>query len=200
MAKRQDPATGPKAAMIDSAVTLIRERGVAATSFADVLAHSGAPRGSIYHHFPHGKAQLVTEATSTAADRLERRITRALDDTDTVGVLRALADTWRHGFEDSNYRAGCPIVAAALGTEPEARLIAGAAFETWRALIAGKLAADGVVGDRAESLALLIVSSLEGALVVAQAQASCTPLDAVVDELTGVCRAAVGLPNHATAH
>ena len=27
------------------------------------LAHSGAPRGSIYHHFPGGKAQLVEEAT-----------------------------------------------------------------------------------------------------------------------------------------
>lgn len=191
MPKRQDPTTGPKAAMIDSTVSLIRERGVAATSFADVLAHSGAPRGSVYHHFPRGKAQLVEEATASAADRIERGVERVLDGTDMVGALRALADTWRRGFETSNYRAGCPIAAAALGTEPGARTIAGTAFDTWRARIADKLTGEGVAPDRAASLALLIVGSLEGALVVAQAQGSCAPLDTVVDELTLVCRAAI---------
>ena len=53
--------------MIVSAALLIREHGVEATSFSAVLAHSGAPRGSIYHHFPGGKAQLVEEATRYGA-------------------------------------------------------------------------------------------------------------------------------------
>src|SRR5438477_181964 len=48
--------------MVRSAASLIRTRGVNATSFSEVLADSGAPRGSIYHHFPAGKKQLA-EAT-----------------------------------------------------------------------------------------------------------------------------------------
>src|SRR3712207_8589123 len=50
--------------------TLFRssERGVQGTSFADVLEHSGAPRGSIYHHFGGGKTQLAEEATRWAGE------------------------------------------------------------------------------------------------------------------------------------
>ena len=183
MTRRQDPAGGPRAAMIDSAVALIREQGVAATSFADVLAHSGAPRGSIYHHFPGGKSQLVEEATRSAADYLGRGVARVLDSGDTVSALRALVDLWRRGLEATDYEAGCPIVAAALGTEPGAREVAGATFTEWCGLISSSLVDDGVAHDRAASLSVLIVSALEGALVMAQAQGTSSPLDAVVDEL-----------------
>ncbi|WP_242676840.1 TetR/AcrR family transcriptional regulator [Rhodococcus sp. ABRD24] len=176
--------------MIDSAVALMRERGVAATSFADVLAHSGAPRGSIYHHFPGGKSQLVAEATRSAAAYLGRGITRVLGTGDTVSALRALVDLWRRGLEASNYESGCPMVAAALGTEPGARDVAGATFAEWRDLIAASLVEDGVAEARSASLAVLVVSALEGALVLAQAQGSSAPLDAVVDELEVLCRAA----------
>ena len=54
--------TDSRASMVRSAASLIRTRGVNATSFSDVLADSGAPRGSIYHHFPGGKDQLVDAA------------------------------------------------------------------------------------------------------------------------------------------
>ena len=191
MARRSDPTTGPRAAMIRSAIRLIRERGVAATSFADVLAHSGAPRGSVYHHFPGGKAQLVEEATRSAADHLGDGVTRVLEASDTPGALWALADLWRCGLEDGDYAVGCPIVAAALGTERGARDVAGVAFETWCDLLADALVADGVGPERARSLAVLVVGALEGALVLAQAQRSSAPLDAVVDELTVLCRSAI---------
>lgn len=190
MARRQSGTTGPRAAMTASAVTLMRERGVAATSFADVLAHSGAPRGSIYHHFPGGKAQLIEEATRSAADELTVRIEQILDSGDTVSALRWLVDLWRRGLEATGYVAGCPIVAAALGTEASARDIAGAAFVRWSEMIGARLVADGIDPVRAATLATMIVGALEGGLIVAQAQRSAAPLDAVVGELELLCRAA----------
>ena len=48
--------------MIEGAVTLLALRGLEGTAFRDVLERSGAPRGSIYHHFPNGKDQLVEAA------------------------------------------------------------------------------------------------------------------------------------------
>lgn len=183
MVKRQETAGGPRAAMIAGAVALIREQGVAATSFADVLARSGAPRGSIYHHFPGGKSQLVEEATRSAADHLGRGVARVLGSGDTVSALRELVDLWRRGLEASDYAVGCPIVAAALGTERSARDVAGVTFTEWCALIATSLVDDGVTRERSQSLAVLVVSALEGALVLAQAQRTSAPLDAVVDEL-----------------
>ncbi|MFD1812532.1 TetR/AcrR family transcriptional regulator [Rhodococcus gannanensis] len=191
MARRQDPTRGPRAAMIDGAITLMRERGVAATSFAEVLSRSGAPRGSVYHHFPNGKSQLIEEATTSASKWVGTGIDRILDASDTVGALRALVDIWRSGLESSRYEQGCPIAAAALGTERGARIIAGTSFDSWCAVLATKLIGEGVPEERAGSIAVLIVSSLEGALILAQAQESSAPLDAVVDELELLCRSAV---------
>lgn len=53
--------------MVLSAAALLREHGASATSIDRVLAHSGAPRGSVYHHFPGGRAQLIDEAVTLAA-------------------------------------------------------------------------------------------------------------------------------------
>ncbi|GGS68518.1 TetR family transcriptional regulator [Planobispora rosea] len=183
--------------MIRSAVKLIRRRGVAAVSFADVLADSGAPRGSVYHHFPGGKSQLVEEATRSAADHLSTGVTRILDASDTPGALRALADLWRRGLEAGDYAVGCPIVAAALGTERSARDVAGETFATWCGLISDKLVADGADRQRARSVAVLVVGALEGALVLAQAQRASAPLDAVVDELGALCRSVIDVTHPA---
>ena len=72
--------------MIVSAALLIRERGVEATSFSDVIDHSGAPRGSIYHNFPGGKAQLVEEATRYAGDFTAAGLVAALGSDDPVAA------------------------------------------------------------------------------------------------------------------
>src|SRR5437763_3904554 len=103
--------------MIKSTARLMRERGVEATSFADVVAHSGAPRGSIYHHFPGGKAQLIEEATRYAGDFTAAGLTRALAQDDPVAAIRRFAAMWRELLRDSDYGAGCPVVAASLEGE-----------------------------------------------------------------------------------
>lgn len=166
----------------------MRERGVAATSFRDVLDRSGAPRGSIYHHFPGGKTQLIEEATDVAVARIERALTSRLGRTAVAGAVRAIAGVWRDDLEATGYVAGCPLVAAGLGTEPGARDKAGAAFGRLSEVIAGALVVDGVPEKRAASLGTLVVGALEGALVMAQAQRSPDPLDAVVEELETLLR------------
>src|SRR5918995_78876 len=70
--------------MIESAAVLFRERGVHGTSFSDVLEHSGAPRGSIYHHFPGGKTELAAEAVRWAGDVIVAGTVAALADPDPL--------------------------------------------------------------------------------------------------------------------
>ena len=65
---------GARERMITSTALLIREKGARATSIDDVLAHSGAPRGSVYHHFPGGRDQLLREATDFAGGYIAARI------------------------------------------------------------------------------------------------------------------------------
>ncbi|MCW2985941.1 MAG: Transcriptional regulator, TetR, partial [Conexibacter sp.] len=115
--------------MIASTTILIRERGVEATALSDVLEHSGAPRGSIYHHFPGGKGQLVEEATRVAGGAFTDALVGALDAGDPLVALRAFADAWLATLRESDFGAGCPIAAVAVEGDrmPSARAAAGAA-------------------------------------------------------------------------
>src|SRR3954452_23613320 len=85
------PPHDPRARMIESAVVLFRERGVHGTSFADELEHSGAPRVSLYHWFPGGKAQLREEATRCSVGVIAAALASALEEKDPVAAVRAFA-------------------------------------------------------------------------------------------------------------
>lgn len=60
--------SGPRQRLIDSAIAMMRERGVHATGLADLLKRSGTARNSIYQHFPEGKAELIAAAEREASD------------------------------------------------------------------------------------------------------------------------------------
>ncbi|ORB27102.1 TetR/AcrR family transcriptional regulator [Mycolicibacterium parafortuitum] len=181
----------PRERMVVSAALLIRERGAHPTAIADVLAHSGAPRGSAYHYFPGGRTQLLCEAVDYAAQFMADRLERA---TSAVEVLDELFDFYRDELQRTEFRAGCPVVAVAVEAgdpdKPEqARPLierAAAAFERWQQIIARRLAGDGVAEPDAAALATLVLSSFEGAIVVARASRDVTPLDRVQDQLRSV--------------
>jgi AcrR family transcriptional regulator len=179
--------------MIESAALLMRERGVEATSFSELLERSGAPRGSIYHHFPGGKAQLVEEATRYAGDFIAAGLAAALARDDPVAAIHGFAQVWRRTLQDSDFGAGCPVVAATLEGErsPAARDAAGAAFGRWQGLLADAFDRCGVPPERSGSLATLAVAAIEGAVVLARAQRSTEPLEQVADELEQLVAGAV---------
>ena len=177
--------------MIQSAALLMRERGVDATSFSEVLAHSGAPRGSIYHHFPAGKAQLIEEATRFAGEFTAAGLAAAMHDSEPVEAVRGFVSLWRKILTRSDFGAGCPVVAAALEGDraPAVRDAAAHAFSQWEDLLAD--AVEPHAPGRGPSIATLIIASIEGAVVLARAQRSVTPLERVAEELERVITAAL---------
>ena len=179
--------------MIRSAAVLFRERGVEGTSLSDVLEHSGAPRGSIYHHFPGGKAQLAEEATRYAGEFIAAGLAAALASDEPVAAIRDFTAAWRGVLRDSDLDAGCPILAAALEGDrsPGARDAAAAAFERWQELIAEAFEDQGLSGERARSLATLAIAAIEGGVVLARAQRSIEPLEQVADELEALAAEAL---------
>src|SRR4051794_22038600 len=127
----------PRERMVESAVALFRERGVHGTSFSDVLEHSGAPRGSLYHWFPGGKAELAEEATRYAGEVIAAGLAAALDEKDPAAAVRGFARFYRRLLRESDFASGCPIVSATLEGDrsPRARDAAGAAFASWQDLL-----------------------------------------------------------------
>jgi TetR/AcrR family transcriptional regulator, lmrAB and yxaGH operons repressor len=177
--------------MVSSAVALFRERGVAGTALSDVVEHSGAPRGSIYHYFPDGKAQLAREATAHAGRLLDELITRWLARHGPAATIERIVEMFRRQLRDTDFASGCPVAAGALesGDAPAARATAGEAFASWETTLSTALQAHGHAPHRADTLASLIVCAIEGAIIVAKAQRDMRPLDRVAEELTTLLRA-----------
>ncbi len=175
---------GPRERMVVSAALLIRERGAHATAISDVLEHSGAPRGSAYHYFPGGRTQLLCEAVDYAGDYVAAIIAEA---SDGLQLIDTLIDQYRGQLLDSDFRAGCPIVAVSVEAgEPDnadrmAPVVerAAAVFDRWTDLIAQRFIADGMARERAGDLAVLATTALEGAIVLARVRRDLMPLDVV---------------------
>jgi TetR/AcrR family transcriptional repressor of lmrAB and yxaGH operons len=192
--KGEPMAGDARASMIRSAAALIRTRGVSATSFSGVLADSGAPRGSIYHHFPDGKEQLAADAIRWISDRVVTA-QRACAATTPSGVLECFIDMWRRVVLASSGAAGCVVAGVAIDTaarEPGLIDVVRETFRSWTGLLAEQLEAAGVPAQRASAIALATVAGMEGALILCRAEGTSGPLEMVAAELMRL------LPNAAT--
>jgi AcrR family transcriptional regulator len=182
--------------MVISAALLIRERGAHPTAIADVLEHSGAPRGSAYHYFPGGRTQLLSEAIDYAGEYVATKIAQAETGLD---ALDELVGDYRKQLLRSDFRAGCPIVAVSVeagdpdrpDTATPVIQRAAAAFARWTDLITARLVSDGVSKERAAELAMLTTTSCEGAIVVARASRDVNALDLVHGQLRALVLAEI---------
>jgi AcrR family transcriptional regulator len=185
--------------MVAGAADLLSRHGVNATSLRDVVQHTGTPRGSLAHHFPLGKQQLVGEAIVFAGAQVSGPLRHLVHARGTIAGLRAFIALWRSTLEKSGFRAGCPVLAVAVeqytgdaGDEASAedraaqqRLLdlTHGVFADWQAIMTDGLRRDGVTPARARRLAALIVASIEGTVAMCRASRSAKPLDDVGQEL-----------------
>jgi TetR/AcrR family transcriptional repressor of lmrAB and yxaGH operons len=174
--------------MIAGAMELLAQRGLQATSFSEVLARTGAPRGSVYHHFPEGKDQLVGEALDRAS-ALALAFLEHESNADPVRLTQRFFAMWRGVLERSELSAGCAVLAVAVATDSDALLDHTATiFRGWREHLAALLARGGVPAPAAARFATTLIASAEGAVVLSRAERSLEPLDLVAAELVAQAR------------
>lgn len=178
--------------MVRSAIELLSERGYSGTSFGDVIERSGAPRGSIYHHFPGGKQQLVTEAIRLYAEGIRQRLAAATRDGSSADTVRLFVDVVRRSLRASDFRLGCAVAGVALDLTPSDNELIGLtaeAFRGWRSTLETVFRRDGATEAQARRLATLVVASVEGALILARVERDLTPVTDVGHELDAHVRA-----------
>ena len=125
--------------MVQSAATLIRERGIHGVGLREVVAHSGGPRGSLGRYFPGGKTQLMSEAIDVALadlnDELERTLTEAETFPEAIGLILA---PWRRLLVDHEFALGCPLAATVVDAadNDELRVHVNDLLARWQAAVA----------------------------------------------------------------
>ncbi|MFI1919523.1 TetR/AcrR family transcriptional regulator [Nocardia sp. NPDC020380] len=177
-AVRKGEATSAR--MVDAMLELVQSHGYAGTGINTVLAQAGAPRGSMYFHFPQGKEELGEQAIGKAATQFQELIAQVTADAPTPGQLVArVVEALAGLLTGSDYELGCPVsvVTLEMGAHSDRlRSACAAAYESWIAPVADYLVALGHSADHARDLAETTVSTLEGAIILSRAARDTRPL------------------------
>ncbi|MCU1556352.1 MAG: hypothetical protein JWN09_347 [Microbacteriaceae bacterium] len=169
--------------MIESAVQLLAQRGLQATSFSEVLESSGAPRGSVYHHFPDGKDQLVDAALELAGDRALRMLDGWAGSSPRE-ITENFLGMWGKLLSYAHFTTGCSVLAVTVATDsPELLDHTATIFRAWRGRLAELFVHGGLGPDEASRFAAILVASSEGAVVLSRAERSMEPFDLVSEQL-----------------
>ncbi|MDT0393678.1 MULTISPECIES: TetR/AcrR family transcriptional regulator [Streptomyces] len=173
--------------IIRASLQAMREQGYGATSISDIVDASGAPRGSVTFHFRGGKDEMAREVITLRTAQVLERLDAAAADSDSAAVfLTACVDAVAAEFADSRFTAGCPVVPISIERSARSSELRDAGkdfFRAWRGSVARHLAAHGIDSPRADRVATLAVSAIEGALVIGRTEQTADALLAVREEL-----------------
>jgi TetR/AcrR family transcriptional regulator, lmrAB and yxaGH operons repressor len=168
--------------MVEGAVQLLARRGLKSTSFAEVLELTGTPRGSVYHHFPEGKDQLVGSAVDMAGAYLVGALDREAG-ASAEEVVEHFLQIWRGVLLRSKCGSGCAVLAVTIATDsPELMDHAATVFREWRGKLAALLERGGMAARHATPFATALIASTEGAVVLSRAEHSIEPFDVVAQQ------------------
>ncbi|MCP9956568.1 TetR/AcrR family transcriptional regulator [Streptomyces sudanensis] len=171
---------GTSRRLTESMLELIQRHGYSGTGLNAVVGHAGAPKGSLYFHFPQGKEALGEKAVELAAARFGSLVAGAAPGTAGPGeVLRGVIDELAGMLQDGDFQLGCPVsvVTLEMGARSERlRDACARAFESWIAPMSDLLVAHGRPRPVARALATAAVGMVEGAVIMSRAQRSTEPL------------------------
>jgi TetR/AcrR family transcriptional repressor of lmrAB and yxaGH operons len=173
--------TATRARLIEAARELLEEHGYAGTGLNQVLAVSGAPRGSLYFHFPGGKDELVTAALEAAGDEVGAALADLADEApDPVLLAQRMIDLFTARMVESAFTKGCPLAATAVdaaASNDRVHEVCTRVYTSWQRELATRLTARGRAPETADAQAWSALSLIEGAILLARATRSRVPLD-----------------------
>ena len=188
-------AAGTRQRMVEAAAGLLRDGGLEAANFSDVLARSGAARGAIYHHFPQGKSELTRAAVSWTGDRVRANIEAVRGD-DPLQVVTAFLEAIRPVVDEASGGTSCAVAAVVLEAgQRDATLTETAhlALRSWIAALDARLLFAGAAPVVARQVSVLLITFLEGTQVLCRAAGDLTAFDDASAAIAALVRTSLDL-------
>ena len=184
--------TSTRDKLIYAMADALQRKGLHGVGLNELLEVAGAPKGSLYHHFPGGKSELAVAAIEHISQRIDGLFAQLFSQ--QADPLKALHH-WLQGalqqLENSQFERGCPLATIALESGPEDVEIRAAlqrSFATVRQALSQQLHQYGYPSEQADNLAALFVALYEGGLLQARVAGSSEPLKRAADALFNLTR------------
>lgn len=152
-------------------------------STREVLARTGAPRGSVYHYFPRGRTELIELAIDHSQHWMRDQIDAIQAET-PEDVVIGYIDIWRRVVEATDFHAGCAVAGAVTGGHETGILDrAEAAFNATSDALTARFQQAGLAPAEATQRTTLLMSAAEGAVILARARRTVEPLVSIAEQL-----------------
>lgn len=185
---------GTKERIVGTTGELFRRQGYTGTGLKQIVAEAGAPFGSIYHFFPGGKQQLAAEVIRTSGRAYQQLVEAILDQApDAVTAVETGFAAAAETLVATGYADACPIATVALevaSTDETLREATAEVFAAWVESGATRFERWGFGPADARRLAIVLITSLEGAFVLCRAARSTEAMTAAASAVTAAVRAA----------
>lgn len=176
--KASPPGEGAKQLMLESAIFLMRQSGLSGAATREILAHSKAPKGSMYYYFPRGKLQLTAEALELYGERVAAAFDKTLaSQTHPVEKIRSLFRFIAERLEQGRFEQSCAAGAVTLDIHAEVeelRPMVAKVMASWQETVARHVPMRSAA--RTRSFAGLVISAIEGGYIRGRAERSREPL------------------------
>ncbi|WP_395670143.1 TetR family transcriptional regulator C-terminal domain-containing protein [Rhodoferax sp.] len=191
--------------VLDATLQLLAQSGLSGAGLNDVIALSGASRGSLYHFFPGGKQQWVAEALQIYADSFAQGCETAISTAPTVS--QRIANVFLFAakmMKTRNFQSGCPVGAVALDLDDDSEHLRSLCLDImaqWQHQLAAHLTP--LPKAKALALAKMVIACFEGAFMLARLERSTAPLTLAAEQMTTLLEAHIeavsegSLPDHA---
>lgn len=148
---------------------VFRRRGFESSSLSVIQQETGIGRGSLYHFFPEGKADMARAVLEQVGDWFEERIFSPLRAAhDSATAIEAMSQEVADYFI-SRERV-CLFASMTLGEEQDAFAgVVRAYFTDWVDALAEALRTGGISPQEAADRALDAVAAIQGGLILARA-------------------------------
>ena len=167
--------------ILKAAARLFRRNGYAATGLNEILAASGAPKGSLYHYFPGGKDDLGASTVYMAGEMVSNTLRELAETASTPEeFVENYCDRLAHWISLSKFRDGCPISTILLeksGTNEAIRKAGQESFSNWKSVFEEVLLRCNMDRKQAREKSTLLVSAIQGAILLSRVEQSVTPFD-----------------------
>lgn len=176
--------------LITAAMKLFYVKGYEATSVAEILEQAGAGSGSLYYFF-RDKQDLALAVARHYREILFDVLFAPVYETveDPIERIFALLNNYRRGLVESDFVYGCPIGNLSLEISeslPEVRQKLGENFDGWIEHVRICLEdARHRFPDNVDfhGLATLVLTTMEGGVMVSRAKKNIEPFDTAVKQL-----------------
>jgi TetR/AcrR family transcriptional repressor of lmrAB and yxaGH operons len=173
-------ASDTRQQMITTAARLFQREGYHATSWRRLVDESGAPWGSIHHHFPGGKEELGVAAIEAGRDGVIALIDHCFsEESVAAGAVGRWFELTSRRLVATGFESGCPVATTALELVADRGPVQDAtraSLAAWEKRLAFHLRRAGVTRGLAADAAVSVLALMEGGLLLARVRGNVSPM------------------------